>query len=100
MSEDLETAAAALRERVGAEPFEGAARFEIENAGVIRVAGTDVVTGADAAAGPADVTIAGSLETFRDLFEGALSPTTAFMSGRIRIEGDMGLALRLGQIIG
>ena len=100
MAKELEAAAAALRERVGTVPLDGAARFEIEDAGVIRVAGTAVSTGEDAAAGAADVTIAGSLETFRDLFEGALSPTTAFMSGRIRIEGDMGMALKLTQILG
>lgn len=97
MGKELEAAAAALRERVGTDPFDGVARFEIEDIGVIRVAGAEVSTEAEAT--EADVTISASLETFRDLFEGGLSPANAFMSGRIRVEGDMGAALKLGQII-
>ena len=103
MGKALETAAAALRERLAAEGedgLDGTARFEIEDAGVLRVAGSEVSTGPDAAEGEADVVISASLDTFRDVFEGALSPATAFMTGRMRIEGDMGTALRLGQIIG
>ncbi len=104
MGDPLETAAAALRERLEAEAewggLDGIARFEIEDAGMIRVAGTEVVAGPEAAEGEVDVTISASLETFREVFEGALSPATAFMMGRMRVEGDIGTALKLGQIIG
>ena len=103
MGEALEAAAAALRERLAVEGergLDGAARFEIEDTGVLRVAGIEVTTGSVAAEGEADVVISASFDTFRDVFEGALSPATAFMTGRMRIEGDMSTALRLGQIIG
>lgn len=103
MGKALEAAAAALRERLAAEGeggLDGVARFEIEDAGVLRVAGREVSTGPDAAEGEADVIISASLDTFREVFGGALSPATAFMTGRMRIEGDMATALRLGQIIG
>ena len=99
MGKALEAAAAALRERLAEDALEGVARFEIEETGVIRVAGSKVSTGPDAAAGEADVTISASLETFREMFEGGLSPATAFMTGKVRVEGDIGTALRLGQII-
>lgn len=100
MGKELEAAAAALRERVGADPFDGVARFEIEDTGAILVSGREVSTGPEAAEGEADVTIMASLETFREVFEGGLSPATAFMMGRMRVEGDIGTALKLGQIIG
>ena len=103
MGKELEAAAAALRERLAAEGesgLDGSARFEIEDTGVLRVDGSEVSTGPDAAKGEADVVVSASLDTFREVFEGALSPATAFMTGKMRIEGDMGTALRLGQIIG
>ena len=103
MGKALEAAAEALRARLAAEAEEGGldgiARFEIEDAGAILVSGIEVTTGPEAAAGEADVVISASLETFREVFEGGLSPATAFMMGRMRIEGDIGTALQLGQII-
>ncbi|MHA1537876.1 MAG: SCP2 sterol-binding domain-containing protein [Alphaproteobacteria bacterium] len=41
-----------------------------------------------------------ALDTFQDIFDGALSPTAAYMTGRMRIDGDMGLAMKLSQILG
>jgi len=96
MSDALEKAAASLRERIAGAGFDGTARFEIEDEGVIRIAGGAVST----EDGEADVTIAASLDTFREIFEGELSPTAAYMTGRMRIEGDMGAAMKLSQALG
>jgi putative sterol carrier protein len=38
-------------------------------------------------------------DTFRAILEGALNPTAAFMTGRLRIAGDMGAAMRLGSVL-
>ncbi len=100
MGKALEAAAEALRARLTDEPFDGTAHFEIEDEGVIRVEGAEVSTGADPAADLPDVTITATLETFRAVFEGALSPATAFMTGRMRVAGDIGTALKLGQLLG
>lgn len=104
MGKALEAAAEALRARLAGEPFDGAVHFEIEGEGVICIAGGEVSTAPDPSADPSadlpDVTIAATLETFRQVFEGALSPATAFMTGRMRVEGDFGTALKLGQILG
>ncbi|MCE8471895.1 SCP2 sterol-binding domain-containing protein, partial [Rhodovulum sulfidophilum] len=35
---------------------------------------------------------------FRAMMEGDLNPTTAFMTGKLMIEGDMGKAMQLAQI--
>lgn len=99
MGRALEAAAERLRQRLSDEPFDGIAHFEIEGEGVIRVAGAAVSIGDDPSGDLPDVVVSATLETFRDVFEGGLSPATAFMTGRMRIEGDFGTALRLGQIL-
>jgi len=96
MSEALKAAAAALTEKFDGAEFEGSVRFEIEDEGVIRFADGTVTTD-DA---EADVTIAATLDTFRAIFDGELSPTAAYMTGRMRIEGDMATAMRLSQVLG
>ena len=50
--------------------------------------------------GPADCTVKVSLEDFGKLMERKLDPTTAFMMGKIKIEGDMGVAMKLGKVFG
>lgn len=47
-----------------------------------------------------DLTVRTSAKTFLGLMEGSVNPTTAFMMGKIKIDGDMGLAMKLGQILG
>ena len=71
-------------------------RAFIEDEGVIRIDGGEV----KAEDGDADVTISASLDTFREIFDGELSPTAAYMTGRMRIDGDMGIAMKLSQILG
>lgn len=100
MGKALEAAAATLRARLGGEPFDGAVHFEIEGEGVICVAGREVSTAPDPGADLPDVTISATLETFRQVFEGVLSPATAFMTGKMRVEGDFSTALKLGQLLG
>ena len=40
------------------------------------------------------------LDTFREIFDGELSPTSAYMTGRMTIEGDMSVAMKLSQVLG
>jgi putative sterol carrier protein len=47
----------------------------------------------------ADCTISVSLETFEKMIKGELDGTSAFMQGKLRVAGDMGLAMRLGPIL-
>ncbi|MBK0401151.1 SCP2 sterol-binding domain-containing protein [Limibaculum sp. M0105] len=95
MSKDIDAAAEALREKFAASDFSGSVKFEVEGEGVILVRDGEVST----SDGDADVTISASLDTFRAMFEGDLSPTSAYMTGKIRIDGDMGAAMKLSQIL-
>ena len=96
MSEALASAAAALTEKMAGAELDETVKFEIEDEGAILVEGGEVTTGGD---GDADVTIRADLETFREIFDGELSPTAAYMSGRMVIEGDMSVAMKLSQVL-
>jgi putative sterol carrier protein len=47
----------------------------------------------------ADCTISVSMETFEKMVKGELDGTSAFMQGKLRVAGDMGLAMKLGPIL-
>ena len=75
-------------------------RFEIAGAGTWRVdvrGGAVFVTESE---DPADCVIATDEQTFLGVVRKEQSPMGAFMAGRIRVEGDVGLALRLRELIG
>ena len=98
MSEKLQAAAEALRGKLEGSGFRGSVRFDVADQGAIRVEDEQVSTG-DGAAGSADCTISATMETFEEMFRGDLDPTSAFMTGKIRIDGDMGAAMRLAQAL-
>lgn len=99
MSEALQKAAAALGEKIAGSGFDATARLEVEGEGAIVIDGEQARV-AEGDEGEADVTIRASLDTFREIFEGELSATAAFMTGRMEVEGDMGAAMKLGQVLG
>jgi putative sterol carrier protein len=45
-----------------------------------------------------DCTITLSVATLGEMMSGELNPTTAFMTGRITVSGDMGVALKLQSV--
>jgi SCP-2 sterol transfer family len=50
--------------------------------------------------GPASCTVLMSASDFVDLFEGRANGQTLFFTGKLKVEGDMGLALKLQQLTG
>lgn len=98
MSEKLQAAAEALRLKLEGSGFRGSVKFDVAEEGAIRVQDEEVTTG-DGAAHAADCTISAAIGTFQEMFQGDLDPTSAFMTGKIRIEGDMGAAMRLAQLL-
>jgi putative sterol carrier protein len=95
MSERLQAAADALRGKLSGSGFRGSVKFEVADEGVIRLEDEQVSTGD----GDAECTISAGMDTFHEMFQGDLDPTSAFMTGKIRIEGDMGAAMRLAQLL-
>lgn len=48
----------------------------------------------------ADCTVIVSMDDFKEIVAGNLNAQMAFMTGKLKIEGDMGIAMQLGQILG
>jgi len=72
--------------------------FDIESAGIWKV---DVVDGSikvTEGGTDGDVTIRASEETFRAVANGEQNPTTAYMTGKLKIDGDMGAAMKLQKL--
>ena len=94
--DDLQASADATR----ASDLTASYRFEIEGGGTWRVEVRAGVVTVEQSQEPADCMIATDEQTFLGVVQNQLSPIGAFMTGKIRVEGDMGLALRLRDLIG
>jgi putative sterol carrier protein len=90
MSEIIDAAVAVLSEKV--QGFDGVAKFVVTGEGAIMVDADGVRAGDEAA----DVTLTADAETFRAILDGDMNPTAAFMSGKLTVDGSMGLAMQLG----
>jgi putative sterol carrier protein len=72
--------------------------FEIEGAGTWTVkvdAGRVSVSEGDQSG---DCTISASQETFERIVRGEQNPTTAYMTGKLKVKGDMGAAMKLQKL--
>jgi putative sterol carrier protein len=72
--------------------------FEIEGAGTWTVALADGKLTVTEGAGDADCTISASEENFGKIVAGEQNPTTAYMTGKLKIKGDMGAAMKLQKL--
>jgi putative sterol carrier protein len=72
--------------------------FDIEGAGKWKVDVQDgkvsVTEGGDAA----DAVISTSEETFEKMVNGEQNPTSAYMTGKLKVKGDMGAAMKLQKL--
>lgn len=91
MSDVVAQAVTALNEKLGGAGIDGTAKFNIEGEGSMMVDSAGARIGDE----DADVTFSADVDTLREMFDGDLDPTSAFMSGRLSIDGDMGLAMKL-----
>ena len=70
--------------------------LDLGETGIIHLAGTEVGN----QDGPADCRISLSADDLQSLIDGGLDPTMAYMTGQLRVDGDMNLALQLAQALG
>lgn len=94
MSDTLEQAAATLNAKMDGS-FDASAKFEITGLGAIILDADGARVGDE----EADVTMTADAETFQEILSGELNPTAAFMGGKLTIDGDMGVAMKLAQVL-
>ena len=91
MSDVVDRAVSELNAKLS-DGFDGSAKFVIEDEGTIVVD----ENGARASDTPTDVTLTADARTFQQILGGELDPTSAFMQGRLKVDGDMAAAMKLG----
>jgi len=72
--------------------------FDIEGAGAWTVAIADGTITVTDGTGDADCTFSASEESFQKIVAGEQNPTTAYMTGKLKIKGDMGAAMKLQKL--
>ena len=72
--------------------------FDVQDVGQWTVSVDEGTVSVTEGAGEADCTITASEETLVKIAQGEANPTTAYMTGKLKIQGDMGAALKLQKL--
>jgi putative sterol carrier protein len=75
-------------------------RFDLEEAGSWRVEVDDGAVSVEESTAAADCVVKTSERTFLRIVRGDQDPLGAYMSGKVRLEGEAALALRLRELLG
>lgn len=95
MSDLLQKAVDGLNEKLAENAFDGSAKFVIGDEGSVVINGASATVSDD----DADVTMTADVDTFTSIMEGDMNPTSAFMTGKLTIDGDMGKAMALASVL-
>ncbi len=72
--------------------------FIVEGAGTWSVTVVDGAVRVTEGGETADCVVSASEETFERIVAGDMSPTSAYMTGKVKIKGDMGAAMKLQKL--
>jgi len=73
-------------------------RFEIDGSGAWTVDVDDGKVSVSENGADADCTISASSDTFMKIANGEQNPTAAYMSGKLKVKGDLGQAMKLQKL--
>ena len=93
MSDVVNAAVRKLSEKI--DSFDSTAKFVIEDEGAIMIDESGVRAGDE----ESEVTLTANRDTFEGILNGDINPATAFMTGKLKIDGSMGVAMQLGQAL-
>ncbi|WP_187968154.1 SCP2 sterol-binding domain-containing protein [Aquibium microcysteis] len=91
----LDQIAAKIDQRLSGSGFDRSVKIDLGADGAILIDGESAAVGN----GDADCTITMSKDNFESLIAGDLNPTAAFMTGKMKVAGDMSAAMALSQAL-
>ena len=93
----LEEITARLKKAVAEQPAPGGktVTIDLKGEGYVHISGSEVTNDNT----PADCTVIVSKDDLEAMTKGELDPTTAFMTGKLKITGDMSVAMSLQPIL-
>ena len=96
----LQTVIDGLKQKIGEDcGLAASIKFDFGDQGIVILDATQVPNLVSTTDANTDCTMIISLENFMALAEGSLDGASAFMSGKLKIQGDMSIAMKLGAIL-
>ncbi len=101
---DVETLIARMEKRLALAPRLGyRIKFDLKGEGLILLDGTEspaaIAPVSDSEDSEVDTTLTLSPDNLARLVDGQLDPTVAYMTGKMKIDGSMGVALKLASLL-
>ena len=96
MSDIINEAVTALNAKLAGANFDGTAKFDINGEGAVVIDENGARAGDD----ETDVTLSADVDTFQGILSGDTNATSAFMTGKLKVDGDMGMAMKLASVLG
>ncbi|MGB1327462.1 MAG: SCP2 sterol-binding domain-containing protein [Porticoccaceae bacterium] len=89
-----------LQEKIGEDCGLGAVvKFDFGDQGSVILDASQVPNMVSTEGADPDCTMVISIEDFMAMAEGSLDGVSAFMTGRLKVKGEMGLAMKLGALL-
>lgn len=97
---DFETATSKIKQKMAQAPhIKARVKFDFGDEGLIFIDSTQEPPLLNHEDAESDVTLSCSLDTFAALLEGRQDPNIAFMMGKLKVKGSMGLAMKLNAVL-
>lgn len=97
---DLEACTQAIRTKVGTDSgLDATLKFDCGEDGVVYIDGKSAPNSVSNSNAEADCTVGITLENLNAMLSGELEPATGFMMGKLKVTGDMSVAMRLQRVI-
>jgi putative sterol carrier protein len=96
----LESCTQAIRTKVGADSgLDATLKFDMGDDGVIVIDGKSTPNSVSNTSVDTDCTVGITLDNLQAMLDGELDPATGFMAGKLKVSGDMSVAMRLQRVI-
>ncbi len=96
----LESLTQAIRTKVGDDSgLEATLKFDMGDDGVIVIDGKSTPNSVSNNNDEVDCTVGITMDNLQAMLDGDLEPATGFMAGKLKVSGDMSVAMRLQRVI-